>query len=155
LPGWNRLSAGLHSDDLAKFYEDPNGGADYISHHPQFSYLASRGLRAGDVWGCGYEFAGGSLFYTHNGVRLPNAFSGLYVPRQAHDVYAAIGVEGRNEFEINFGGDRFAWKEGNEWAWRVEGHVGRMETRLAPGSSNSGFAGPFPAEDLPSYVESQ
>ncbi len=48
------------------------------------------------------------------------------MPRQNQDVYAAVGVEGCCEFQVNFGGELFRWKEGNEWAWRVEGHVGRL-----------------------------
>ncbi|KAL0946015.1 hypothetical protein HGRIS_012292 [Hohenbuehelia grisea] len=132
LPGWNRLSAGLHLDDLRKFFEDPDGGRDYTDD-------LSR-VRNGDTIGCGYEFATGALFYTFNGMRLPNAFTGIYLPRHLHDVFAAIGVEGRCEFEVNFGGELFRWKEGNEWAWRVEGHVGRMVGAGIPGD-----------EDLPAY----
>ncbi|OBZ68846.1 hypothetical protein A0H81_11261 [Grifola frondosa] len=54
--------------------------------------------------GCGYEFSTGSVFFTHNGVRLPVAFSGVFLPRTAYDVYAAIGVEGKNQFDVNFWG---------------------------------------------------
>ncbi|PPQ98683.1 hypothetical protein CVT24_003310 [Panaeolus cyanescens] len=118
LPGWNRQSAGLHLDDFRKFFEDPDGGRDYTDAISQINW--------GDTIGCGYEFSTGSIFFTYNGVRLPNAFTGLYLPRHAQDVFAAIGVEGECEFEVNFGGDVFRWKEANEWAWRVEGHVGRM-----------------------------
>lgn len=136
LPGWNRLSVGLHLDDFRKFYEDPDGGRDY----------ETRGLlkkiSSGDSIGFGYEFASSSVFFTYNGVRLPNAFSGVYVPPGKHDVYAAIGVEGHNEFEVNFGTDVFRWKEGNDWAWRVEGHVGNFA-----GSSGGGD------DELPSYQE--
>ena len=57
-------------------------------------------------------------------------------------MYAAIGVEGHNEFEVNFGADVFRWKEGNDWAWRVEGHVGNFA-----GSSDGGD------DELPSYQE--
>jgi len=117
-PGWHRLSVGLHLDDFRKFYDDPNGGRDYETHG-----LLQR-ITPGDSIGFGYEFASNSAFFTYNGARLPNAFSEIYIPRGKHDVYAAIGVSGRNEFEVNFGTDVFKWKEGNEWAWRVEGHVG-------------------------------
>lgn len=134
LPGWNRLSAGLHLDDMRKFYDDPTGGRDYNPVLSQFS--------AGDIIGCGYDFSSSSMFYTYNGVRLPDAFGGIYLPRSQFDVYAAIGVERDCELEVNFGGDVFKWKEGNEWAWRVEGHVGRL-------SSTSGQYG----EDLPSYED--
>ncbi|TFK24895.1 endosome protein [Coprinopsis marcescibilis] len=120
MPGWNRLSAGWHLDDLRKFFEDPDGGRDYVDQN-----LVSQ-VKPGDIIGCGYEFAIGALFYTYNGIRLPNAFSGIYLPRHQYDVFAAIGVEGACEFEVNFGGDMVRWKEGNEWAWRVEGHVGKI-----------------------------
>jgi hypothetical protein len=72
---------------------------------------------------------------------MPSAFFGLYVPRTAFDVFAAVGVCGRNKLQVNFGAVPFRWKEGNEWAWRVEGHVGRLD-----GPSGSG-------EALPTYAE--
>jgi hypothetical protein len=75
-------------------------------------------------------------------MRLPPAFTGQYTPRWDYDVFAAIGVEGVCEFEVNFGADVFRWKEGNEWAWRVEGHVGKM----AGPSGNVG-------DGLPAYDE--
>ncbi len=68
------------------------------------------------------------MFFTYNGRRLNAAFRGVYVPREAHDVYAAIGVggPGRNEFVVNFGGegtDRpLRWTAGREWGWSVD-HV--------------------------------
>ncbi|KAI0769117.1 hypothetical protein BD413DRAFT_695116 [Trametes elegans] len=133
-PGWNRLSAGLHLDDCRKFFEDPDGGRDYT---PALSRVAP-----GDTVGLGYAHALGTVFFTHNGARLPDAFTGVYLPRGAQDVYAALGVTGACECEVNFGGDVFRWKEGNEWAWRVEGHVGTLS------------GGPSGANDeLPSYGE--
>ncbi|KAF8076728.1 hypothetical protein FPV67DRAFT_1777156 [Lyophyllum atratum] len=136
LPGWNRLSGGLHLDDMRKFFEDPDGGRDYLSESDAVT------VRAGDTIGCGYEFSGGVLFFTYNGQRLPPAFTGVYLPRTAQDVYAAVGVSGAAEFKINFGGDTFRWMEGNEWAWRVEGHVGRLG-----GAGNAGD------DELPTYSE--
>lgn len=139
-PGWNRQSAGLHLDDMSKFFEDPNGGRPYDSRLEK--------IRPGDVVGCGYEFSTSSLFYTYNGERLDTAFRGIYVPRDAYDVYAAIGVggPGANHFIVNFGGDDnehlFRWKPAREWAWRVEGHVGRLG-----GSSGTN-------DELPSYADS-
>jgi hypothetical protein len=134
MPGWNRLSAGLHLDDLRKFFEDPDGGRDYTPELPR--------ITPGHVVGCGYEFHTGALFFTHNGRRLPNAFVGIYMPRVEHDVYAAIGLDGANEIEVNFGSSDFQWKEGNDGAWRVDGHVGYMVG-----------SGPGQDEWLPSYSE--
>lgn len=135
-PGWNRSSVGLHLDDMRKFFEDPCGGRDYTP-------LLTR-ISPGDTIGCGYDFSYSSVFFTYNGQRLPDAFKGVYVPRTQSDVYAAIGVEGACEFEVNFGGDVFRWKEGNEWSWRVEGHVGRLSGTSAGDS-----------DQLPSYDEAR
>lgn len=133
-PGWHRDSAGFHLDDLRKFFENPDGGQDYQSHE-----ISS--IKPLDTVGCGYEFSSGSLFYTYNGIRLPSAFI-AYVPRRNYDVFAAIGVTGECEFKVNFGADVFRWKEGNEWAWRVEGHPGRL------GDMYGGLD-----DELPSYNE--
>ncbi|PSR76673.1 hypothetical protein PHLCEN_2v8270 [Hermanssonia centrifuga] len=135
-PGWNRASVGLHLDDMRKFFEDPDGGRDYSPLLTSFS--------VGSVIGCGYDFTSSSVFYTYDGQRLPDAFGGVYLPRTQYDVYAAIGVEGACEFEVNFGSDLFKWKEGNEWAWRVEGHVGRL----------SGTSAAF-EDELPTYEEAR
>jgi hypothetical protein len=67
------------------------------------------------VIGCGYEHETTKLFFTYNGQRHPHAFAGIYHPRNEYDVFLAIGVEGKTEFEVNFGGDGFLWKEGNDW----------------------------------------
>jgi Ran-binding protein 9/10 len=134
MPGWNRLSAGLHLDDMRKFFEDPHGGRDYT---PELSRISP-----GDIIGCGYHFADGALFFTHNGHRLPNAFTGIYLPRVHYDVYAAIGLDGTNEIDVNFGSLVFQWYEGNDVAWRVDGHVGFMVG-----------SGPGQDEKLPSYHE--
>jgi hypothetical protein len=110
--------------------QNPDGGQDY--DFPR--------IQPGDSIGCGLSFSTSQLFFTHNGARMHNAFSGLYVPQSEFDVFAAIGVCGRNTLEVNFGATLFRWKEGNEWAWRVEGHVGRL----------SGPSG-GPGDELPSY----
>ncbi|KAF9016178.1 hypothetical protein BDZ89DRAFT_962135 [Hymenopellis radicata] len=133
--GWNRLSSGLHLDDFRKFFEDPDGGKDYTD--------ALQSIRPGDTIGCGYEYRSGTLFYTYNGIRLPNAFTGIYLPRQNYDVFAAIGVEGVCDFEVNFGGELVKWQEGNEWQWKVEGIIGRL-------SGSDGID-----EELPSYSQMQ
>ena len=119
---------------MRKFFEDPDGGMDYDPILSRFF--------GGDTIGFGYEFSSSSAFYTYNGIRLPDAFGGIYIPRNQFDVYAAIGVEGACEFEVNFGAELFRWKEGNEWAWRVEGHVGRL-------SSTSGSLAD--GDELPAY----
>ncbi|KAG6850633.1 hypothetical protein H0H93_010825 [Arthromyces matolae] len=137
LPGWNRMSAGLHLDDMRKFFEDPYGGRDYM---PNDSYKVVEG----DTIGCGYEFQDGVIFFTYNGMRLPDAFTGVYLPSTKQDVYASVGVSGAVKFSVNFGGDYFRWLEGNEWSWRVEGLVGGRLNGAIEGDSG---------EELPSYRE--
>lgn len=122
-PGWHQLSVGFHLDDFRKFFEDSGGGQDY-----DVSVASLEKISPGDSIGFGYEFESKSVFYTYNDKRLPTAFMGVYVPRDCYDVYAAIGVEGENEFEVNFGTVPFKWKEGNQNAWKVENHVGVAET---------------------------
>ena len=82
LPWWNRLSAGLHLDDMQKFYED-QGRQAYDQRLP-IPLLTGKGKSLSlhhhlPEIGCGYEFNSKSLFYTYNGVRLGAAFCG--VPR--------------------------------------------------------------------------
>jgi Ran-binding protein 9/10 len=66
---------------------------------------------------------------------------GCIFPEKHIDVYAAIGVEGENDIEINFGGSVFRWKDGNDWAWKIEGQVGCF----------AGTFGEAEAEELPRY----
>ncbi|KIY54009.1 hypothetical protein FISHEDRAFT_32189 [Fistulina hepatica ATCC 64428] len=116
LPGWNRMSAALHLDDYRKFFENPDGGMD---HDSCGRLRPDRALEPGETIGCGYEFATNTFFFTYNGDRFPAAFTGIYPPGQ-HDVYAALGVDGTCDFEVNFGGDSFAWQPANEWDWRAD-----------------------------------
>lgn len=117
------MSAALHLDDMRKFYDDPKGGQE----SGFWEAIGGRPPGAGDTVGCGYEFGtGGTLFFTFNGQRLmPDAFKGLYLDGD-RDTYVAIGVDGENAFTVNFGGDLFRWLPGNEWGWRLDGHVGRL-----------------------------
>jgi len=122
LPGWNRLSAGLHLDDMRKFFEDPNGGRDYTGAD---GYLQN--LQPGDTFGFGYEFTTGNIFFSRNGGRLPNAFIGVYLPPgpdlPCYDVFAAVGVSGHTEVQVNFGQKLFMWKPANEDCWKISNHI--------------------------------
>ena len=122
-PGRTRLSVGLHLDNCRKFYQEPGEGQEYETS----GLLPAKGFTSEDknYWiGFGYEFETNSVFYTYNGKRLPNAFTGVYAPLREYDVCAAIGVEGENEFEVNFGKVDFQWEVGNQLNWRIAGHVG-------------------------------
>ena len=92
--------------------------------------------KATDTFGCGIDFRSRGVFFTYNGTRIrPDAYGGVYPPAipagitmaddGLYDVFAAIGVEGEAEFEVNFGVKEFAWQEGNQPQWKVENHVGK------------------------------
>ncbi|GJJ15878.1 hypothetical protein Clacol_010156 [Clathrus columnatus] len=141
LPGWNRQSAGLHLDDMRKFFEDPNGGRDYTGTE---GYLDN--LQPDDTFGFAYEFNTGNIFFTRNGVKLPIAFYGKYLPTSTsdgvrNDVYAAVGICGQADFTINYGTKPFKWGTANNSEWRVEKHVGRLSV------SNPGLV----YDELPAY----
>jgi len=131
-PGWDRLSYALHLDDY-RIFCGPNGGSNY---EPLFSNGSER---EGCTFGCGFDFKDRGIFFTYEGTRLPDAFRGIYPgvyrtnssPNEdsmissegTYDVYAAIGVEGESNFEVNFGGQKFLWEEGNQPHWKVENHI--------------------------------
>ena len=127
------MSAALHLDDMRKFFENPNGGQDYSSH--------LNAIQPEDVVGCGYEFKTGELFFTYNGARFPPAFTGIYFPRTTQDVYAAIGMDGSNDFQVNFGADIFIWKPANTEEWKMASHVGNLDASVVE------------RDTLPSYAD--
>ncbi|KAJ7600133.1 hypothetical protein C8J56DRAFT_767036, partial [Mycena floridula] len=108
--GWNRLSVAFHLDDMRKFFEN----SDEL-------YLPNTKFQNGDIVGVGFIHNSGTVFFTLNGSRLPDAFSGIFLPHSKHDLFAAIGIRGKASLEINFGAEKFMWSEGNEWAWSIEG----------------------------------
>ncbi|KAJ7600096.1 hypothetical protein C8J56DRAFT_909525, partial [Mycena floridula] len=108
--GWNHLSAAWHLDDMTK-YENGTGK----------EYLLDTELQNGDTVGVGFIHKYGTVFFTLNGSRLPDAFTNIFLPHSKHDLFAAIGILKNASIEINFGAEEFMWSEGNEWAWSVEG----------------------------------
>ncbi|KAJ7028416.1 hypothetical protein C8F04DRAFT_1188600 [Mycena alexandri] len=114
LPGWHRMSAALHLDDRRLYFEDSEGGKDYLWNGRD----SLPPIKASDTLGCGYEFklngGVGHLFYTYNGKLLPIAFPGIFdpVPGEGEevDVFAAVGVtDGPSRFDVNFGLESFKW----------------------------------------------
>ncbi|KAJ7844492.1 hypothetical protein B0H14DRAFT_2776417 [Mycena olivaceomarginata] len=147
LPGWHRQSAALHFDDCRIYFDDSEGGVDYMQDvydsrsRRSVQQPCIPAIKHDDIIGCGYEFASargglGSLFYTYNGKRLPTAFTAIFDPTKAErteidydsavekavDVYAAVGIsDGPCAFEINFGRQKFKWEAGRRKEWSVDG----------------------------------
>ncbi|KAJ7158070.1 hypothetical protein C8R46DRAFT_405986 [Mycena filopes] len=136
LPGWHRKSAALHLDDRRLYFDDSEGGQDYLWNGRD----SLPPIQANDTLGCGYDFklngGVGHLFYTYNGKLLPIAFPGIFdaVPGEGNevDVFAAVGVtDGPCRFQVNFGREPFKWsgpshsyKDVGTWRsddWNVKG----------------------------------
>ncbi|KAK7048950.1 endosome protein [Favolaschia claudopus] len=135
-PGGTGNSAALHFDDCRLYYDDPDGGVDYVRnvYDPATGTSIQRPnipqIKTNDTIGCGYEFPPsggiGSLFYTYNGERLTTAFPAIFDPRPAGrevDVYAAVGItSGPCQFDVNFGLESFKWSgSGQQAEWTVDG----------------------------------
>ncbi|CAG8609365.1 18040_t:CDS:2 [Acaulospora morrowiae] len=98
LPGWHKESVGWHSDDGRKFYNESYGGRTYSEIWGD----------VGDVIGCGYYPKTGIVFFTKNGQRMGNAFSGL-----RHIWFPTVGADNDSKIEFNFGGSEkeFRYRE--------------------------------------------
>ncbi len=111
LPGWQRASLGVHGDDGRRFVNDPDGGLDF-----------TRPFQPGETVGIGMTFniaanaenpgkALADVFFTRNGKfdkgwqvneerdREDDSVFGL---EGELDLYAAIGMFGPVEFEMQF-----------------------------------------------------
>ncbi|KZP27790.1 hypothetical protein FIBSPDRAFT_853321 [Athelia psychrophila] len=129
-PGWNRLSVGLHLDDGHTFYADPDGGVAPPGSSPLQALIPTNpdhpneARVRGKTIGCGIDLRTTGVFFTVDGVRLPDAYRGVYPRAETEvngggDVYAAVGVSGEASFEVNFGSEPFAWGVANGGGWGV------------------------------------
>ncbi|KAJ6614821.1 hypothetical protein B0H10DRAFT_1787754 [Mycena sp. CBHHK59/15] len=160
LPGWHRKSAALHLDDRRIYFDNSEGGSDYMDEtvDEKSGKLSKRHctphIRPNDTLGCGYEFNNGlgKMFYTYNGQRLATAFNRIFDPQENDadiqsvdgdpkmDVFAAIGVtDGPCQFDVNFGQHKFKWEGGPSdvgyWSveqWNVKGLFNRLSTDEPP-----------------------
>ena len=116
-PGWDKMSYGYHSDD-GLFYSRGDAGQDY---GPTFG--------PGDTVGCGlYDFVGDlstrgydrssdegqfklaseekRIFFTHNGVKLPD----VVLSKRRQDPWSpVVGVDSHHLIRMNFGTRPFAY----------------------------------------------
>ncbi|SMR41599.1 unnamed protein product [Zymoseptoria tritici ST99CH_1A5] len=120
LPGWNRGSLGIHSDDGRRYVDNSYGGVPFVN-----------AFAAGDIVGVGMTFAPpkhgdragmrAEVFFTRNGTR--EGGWDLYEERDQaaeegnveglegeHDLLAAVGVFGSVEFECVFRREEWMYK---------------------------------------------
>lgn len=96
-PGLQPLSVGYFSDGT-KCHNHPWNRVSYGHTYAQ-----------GDVVGVGYQPRGGTVFFTHNGRRLRDAFCGL----SRGNFFPAIAANGPAEIHVNFGQAGFLYIEAN------------------------------------------
>ncbi|SAL99966.1 hypothetical protein [Absidia glauca] len=96
MPGWNKHSAGYHSDDGYKFCDDASGGQAF---GPSWT--------KGDTVGCAYNVDTGTVYFTLNGMLIggEGAFSGL----ESHVYYPGVASDGPASVRINFGAAPFKY----------------------------------------------
>ena len=121
LPGWERGSLGVHSDDGRRYVNDSFGGKDFTS-----------AFKKGETVGLGMEFrvpdsgSGKSInksavdvFFTRNGQRaggwslheeLDEASGEVEGLEGDYDLYGGIGTFGAVEFEVNFARERWMYQ---------------------------------------------
>lgn len=149
-PGYARHSVGYFSEDGSKCF-----------HHPIHAVSYGPAYVQGDTIGVGYRPRTGSLFFTRNGVRLPEAFTGL----QHHTLFPTLAADGETELHVNFGQAGFVFIEANVKKWGLAPMVGTLAPPPAYGqdkdsillaASGAGPSTPTPggraiAADLPPY----
>ena len=119
LPGWNRFSVAYFASDGFK------------SHNYPFT-AASHGqpLAEGDVLGVGYRPRTGTVFFTRNGRKLDDAYTGL----QRYNLFPTIGANGPCTVHVNLGQAGFVFIEANVKKWGLAPMVGTLAPPPAYGS---------------------
>ncbi|CAG8528204.1 3948_t:CDS:2 [Paraglomus brasilianum] len=118
LPGWNRQSIAYFSDSGFKFFNSPFNGKAY---GPQF--------HQGDVVGVGYRPRTGTIFFTRNGKKLDDAFTGMKM-----NLFPTVGANGPCCVHVNFGQLGFVFIEANVKKWGLAPTMGTLAPPPAYGS---------------------
>lgn len=119
MPGWNRISVGYFSSDGFKCHNYPFTAA---SHGPS--------LNEGDVLGVGYRPRTGTVFFTKNGRKLDDCYTGL----ANYNMFPAIGSNGAATVHVNLGQAGFVFIEANVKKWGLAPMVGTLAPPPAYGS---------------------
>ncbi|KAJ9108987.1 hypothetical protein QFC21_000310 [Naganishia friedmannii] len=119
MPGWNKISVGYFSSDGFKCHNYPFTAA---SHGPS--------LNEGDVLGVGYRPRTGTVFFTKNGRKLDDCYTGL----SNYNLFPAIGSNGAASVHINLGQAGFVFIEANVKKWGLAPMVGTLAPPPAYGS---------------------
>ncbi|KAF9100231.1 Rsp5p-dependent ubiquitination, sorting of cargo proteins at the multivesicular body [Mortierella sp. GBA35] len=118
MPGWNRHSVAYFSKDGQKYCNSPFSGYPYGPVYFE-----------GDVIGCGYRPRTGTIFFTRNGKRLEDAYTGL-----TFNLFPTVGANGPCMLHVNLGQSGFVFVEANVKKWGLAPASGSLAPPPAYGS---------------------
>lgn len=118
LPGHARFSIAYHS----------NGDKSY--NYPFTSTTFNSVLKEGDVLGIGYRPRTGTVFYTRNGRKMDDAFTGL----MNYNLFPTVGADGPCSVHVNLGQAGFVFIEANVKKWGLAPSVGTLAPPPAYGA---------------------
>lgn len=119
LPGWSKYSVAYFATDGFKSHNYPFTASSY-----------GPPLAEGDVLGVGYRPRTGTVFFTRNGRKLEDAYTGL----QRLNLFPTVGANGACTVHINLGQAGFVFIEANVKKWGLAPMVGTLAPPPAYGS---------------------
>jgi len=119
LPGWCKHSVAYFASDGFKSHDYPFTGASY-----------GPPLAEGDVLGVGYRPRTGTVFFTRNGRKMDDAYTGL----QRLNLFPTIGANGPCTIHVNLGQAGFVFIEANVKKWGLAPMTGTLAPPPAYGS---------------------
>jgi hypothetical protein len=119
LPGWSRYSVAYFASDGFKSHNYPFTGSSY-----------GPPLAEGDVLGVGYRPRTGTVFFTRNGRKMDDAYTGL----QRLNLFPTIGANAACTLHVNLGQAGFVFIEANVKKWGLAPMVGTLAPPPAYGS---------------------
>ncbi|ODN79536.1 hypothetical protein, variant [Cryptococcus amylolentus CBS 6039] len=119
LPGWNKHSVAYFASDGFKSHDFPFTASSY-----------GPPLAEGDVLGVGYRPRTGTVFFTRNGRKMDDAYTGL----QRLNLFPTVGANGPCTLHINLGQAGFVFIEANVKKWGLAPMVGTLAPPPAYGS---------------------
>jgi hypothetical protein len=144
LPGWNRHSVAYFASDGFKSHNYPFTASSY-----------GPPLNEGDVLGVGYRPRTGTVFFTRNGRKMDDAYTGL----QRLNLFPTVGANGPCTLHVNLGQAGFVFIEANVKKWGLAPMVGTLAPPPAYGSErgsillDAGYGTPGAAAGTGSLLE--
>nr|XP_019008380.1 endosome protein [Kwoniella pini CBS 10737]OCF47161.1 endosome protein [Kwoniella pini CBS 10737] len=140
LPGWNKYSIAYFASDGFKSHNYPFTSSSY-----------GPSLNEGDVLGVGYKPRTGTVFFTRNGRKLDDAYTGL----QRLNLFPTVGANGPCTIHVNLGQAGFVFIEANVKKWGLAPMVGTLAPPPAYGSErgsillDAGYGTPHSNQQTP------